>query len=208
MVSGSVNWYGQCGSWCGGFWEPRNRSPVRLGSPLLGLSPEDCVLPQGCLYLPVYCSSHNSKDIKSAWKPNGSGRCIDGLATQWRFTSLSWYVILFICKEKWNLQGNRADLEVITLCEVTQTQKDRFHTVLPEADPSFWCFCMYVGGWECGKAWSKKGEPQEGQKEFWGRSLGRKWKEDHWGRKVQLREWPEAWGRGRLHKNGLCMKIP
>lgn len=209
MVTGSVNWYGQCGSRCGGFWEPRNRSPVRLGYPLLGMSPEDCILPQRCLYLHVCCSSHNSKDIKSAWKPIGSGRCIDGLATQWCFINLFLYVILFMCNEKWNLQGNSVDLEVITLCEVTQTQKDRFHTVLAEADPSFWCFCMYMCGWECGKECMKQeGDHKKGKRSFEGRSLGRKRREDYWGRKVQLRGWPEDWGRGRLHKNGLRMKMP
>lgn len=157
MVSGSVNWYGQCGSRCGGFWEPRNRSPVRLGYPLLGMSLEDCILPQRCLYLHVCCSSHNSKDIKSAWKPIGSGRCIDGLATQWCFSNLFLYVILFMCNEKWNLQGNRVDLEVITLCEATQTQKDstRFsQRQIPAFDVSV---CICVGGNVGRNAWSKKG---------------------------------------------------
>lgn len=72
-----------------------------------------------------------------------------------------------MCKEKWNLQGNRVDLEVITLCEVTQTQKDRFHIVLPEADPSFWCFCMYMCGWECGKERMKQeGDHKKGKRSF------------------------------------------
>lgn len=57
---------------------------------------------------------------------------------------------------------------MITLCEVTQTQKDRFHTVLPEAFDVLPAFdvsvCMCVGG-NAGRHEARRG-PQEGQKEF------------------------------------------
>lgn len=112
-----------------------------------------------------------------------------------------------MCNEKWNLQGNRVDLEVITLCEVTQTQKDRFHTVLAEADPSFWCFCVYMCGWGCGKGRMKQeGDHKKGKRSFEGRSLGRKRREDYWGRKVQLRGWPEDRGRGDSTKMDYVWK--